>query len=108
MRTWPLSFLDYILMYVDVYITRMRFSEHFIRDRRLRPDRREISIEMCEGVKAEPMAEEVQENGRTAFWGYVAERDHYLKVIVEPDGEEITTARWDRGFKRRAQRQTKE
>lgn len=47
---------------------------------------------MCERVKAEQISERLQENGRTAYWGYVAERDHYLKVIVEPDGEEITTA----------------
>jgi hypothetical protein len=86
----------------------MRFSDHFIQDRRERSDRREISIEMCERAKAEPMSGTLQENGRTAYWGYIAEKYRYLKVIVESDGEEITTAHWDRRFKREMERRAKE
>lgn len=86
----------------------MRFSDHFIRDRRERSDRREISVEICERVKAEPISERLQENGRTAYWGYVVEKGRYLKVIVEPDGEEITTAHWDRRFKREMRTRAKE
>jgi hypothetical protein len=82
----------------------MRFSEHFERFRRHRSDRLDITIEMCERVKAEPMRREDQNNGRTAYWGHVPEKDRYLKVIVEPDGEEIVTAHWDRGFRREVER----
>lgn len=63
---------------------------------------------MCERVKAEPMEDELQENGRMAYWGYIETKNRYLKVIVEPDGEEITTAHWDRGFKRKMRRREEE
>lgn len=86
----------------------MRFSEHFERFRRNRPDRADITIEMCERVKAEPMKTENQEKERTAYQGYIPEKDRYLKVIVEPDGEEIVTAHWDRGFRRIIERERKE
>lgn len=32
----------------------------------------------------------------------------YLKVVVEADGEEVTTAHWDRGFARRMKRRQEE
>lgn len=86
----------------------MKFSEHFERFRRYRPHRMDIAIEMCERVKADPMKREDQEKGRTAYWGYVPEKDRYLKVIVEPDDEEIVTAHWDRGFRREVERERKE
>jgi hypothetical protein len=86
----------------------MRFGEHFERFRRHRSDRADIAIEMCERVKAEPMKKEDQNKGRTAYWGYVSEKDRYLKVVVEPDGEEIVTAHWDRGFRREVERERKE
>ncbi len=86
----------------------MRFSEHFERFRRHRPDRADITIEMCERVKAEPMRREDQNEGRTAYRGYVPEKDRYLKVVVEPDGEEIVTAHWDRSFRREVEREQKE
>ena len=81
----------------------MRFSAHFEEDRQDAPDRREISLPMCERVVARPMAQDTenQPGGRTAYWGYIEEKERYLKVVVEADGEEITTARWDRGFGRR-------
>lgn len=86
----------------------MRFSEHFERFRKHRPDREDITIEVCERVKAEPMKREDQDKGRTAYLNYVPEKDRYLKVIVEPDGEEIVTAPWDRGFRREVEHERKE
>ena len=59
---------------------------------------------MCEGVVDEPIESEIQRNGRTAYWGYVIEEEKYLKVVVEPDGQEIVTAHFVRGFKKRAER----
>lgn len=81
----------------------VRFSDHFEEDRRDAPDRREITLEMCELVKARPLDEnrENQPHGRTAYWGYVVEKARYLKVVVEADGEEVTTAHWDRRFGRK-------
>lgn len=86
----------------------MRFSEYFERFRKLRSDRADITISMCEGTKTEPMKTEAQDKGRTAYWSHVPEKSRYLKVIVESDGEEITTAHWDRGFKREVERRRKE
>jgi hypothetical protein len=40
------------------YCAVVRFSEHFERFRRYRPDREDITIEMCEHVKSEPMKKE--------------------------------------------------
>lgn len=59
---------------------------------------------MCEKVVNELVDHEEQKNGRIAYWGYVVEEDKYLKVVVEPDGEEIVTAHFDRGFKNQAER----
>ena len=87
-------------------ILSMKFSAHFEKDRRDALDRREITLEMCEQVKAEPLEwnRDEQPRDRTAYWGYVAEKGRYLKVVVEADGEEITTAHWDRAFRRRMER----
>jgi hypothetical protein len=90
------------------YCTSVRFSEHFERFRRHRSDRSDITIEMCERIKTEPMKRENQDKGRAAYWGHVPEKNSYLKVIVEPDGEEIVTAHWDRGFRREVERERKE
>lgn len=59
---------------------------------------------MCERVGTQPLREERQPCGRVAYWGYVAEKSRYLKIVVEADGEEITTAHWDRGFGRKMKR----
>ena len=84
----------------------MRFSDHFRRDRQHRPDRSDITIEMCERVVAAPLEvdSEGQPKARTAYWGYFEESDRYLKVVVEPDGETIWTAHWDRKKKREMRR----
>ena len=96
---------DTTLLHDAVYIAGMRFSVHFENDRREATDRREITLDMCERVVALPLQkdDEGQPAGRTAYWGYVAEKERYLKVVVEAGGEEITTAHWDRGFGRRMQ-----
>lgn len=83
----------------------MRFSTHFLRDRAEWADRQGITVELCERVVAGAVEQEYQpENGRTAYWGHVSEVDRYLKVVVEPDGEEIVTTHFDRGFKRKMRR----
>lgn len=86
----------------------VRFSDRFERDRRDASDGREITLEMCELVKAGSLEEDNQPHGRTAYWGYIAEKARYLKVVVEADGEEVTTAHWDRGFRRKMERRREE
>lgn len=83
----------------------MRFSEHFEEDRRDQPDRERISLSMCERVVRNPVVSEPNRRGRIAYWGYVESEDRYLKVIVEADGEEAVTARFDRDFKRKMRSQ---
>ncbi len=83
----------------------MRFSSHYEADRRDQPDRERITITMCERVVVDPVASEPSLKGRTAYWGYVESENRYLKVVVEPDGEEVVTAHVDRGFGRRMRRQ---
>lgn len=51
------------------------------------------------------MVSEPNRRGRIAYWGYVESEDRYLKVIVEADGEEAVTARFDRDFKRKMRSQ---
>lgn len=82
----------------------MRFSEHYAKYRRELPDRVRLTLPVCERVINEAIERETQRNGRVAYWGYVIEEEKYLKVVVEPDGEVIVTAHFDRGFKRRAKR----
>ena len=50
------------------------------------------------------VAIETQPDGRTRRWVYVPEEAKYLRVIVEPDGETVHNAMFDRQFKRRKNR----
>jgi hypothetical protein len=70
----------------------LKFSEHFDKFRRTRPDRADITLEMCEEVRASSAVREDQAKGRTAYWGFVADKERYLKVVVEADSEEVITA----------------
>lgn len=77
----------------------MRTTEYFekkIADRGLRR-------EWCEWVVANPLATEVQEDHRIRYWAYVAEAEHYIRVITEADGT-FVNAFFDRNFERRKAR----
>jgi hypothetical protein len=66
------GFLCVIALSYDIgYIESVRFSGHFEEDRQDAPDRGEITLEMCEQVKAQPLAQdsENQPRGRTTYWG---------------------------------------
>jgi hypothetical protein len=82
----------------------MRFREHYERERRYQPDRTDITLAMCERVKNNPPQTREQEDGRIVYWGYVSERDRYLRVVVSPDGETIWTAHLDRNFRKKVER----
>ena len=51
-----------------------------------------------EYVLENPVSSEVQENGRIRYWAYIDAIGHYLRVIVESDGETVHNAFPDRGF----------
>lgn len=59
---------------------------------------------MCERAVTEAVESEEQPDGRVVYWHYVEVEGKYLKVVVEPEGEEIVTAHFDRGFGRKAER----
>ncbi len=58
-----------------------------------------LKMEWIEHVLNNPIRTEVQPNGRIRHWGYIAERDKYLRVVTEPDGETVHNAFFDRRFK---------
>jgi len=71
-------------------------SEYFERQTR----KRGIKREWCEAIVRNPLATELQPDGRTRHWGYSEEAGHYLRVITEADGE-LLNAFIDRNFERR-------
>lgn len=85
----------------------VRFSEHYEDYRRKLPDRERISLLMCEQAVAGSVERETQRSGRVAYWGYVKDEDRYLKVVLEPDGQEIVTTHFDRNFKKRMERRSR-
>lgn len=84
----------------------MWFSVHFEQDRADEPDRYAITLEMCEQAVDEHLHWESGRYDRTLYWSRVEEagRTRYLRVVVEPNGEEIVTANFNRGYRRRAER----
>ena len=65
----------------------------------VRSDRRDIEPNYVQHVIDQPTRREIQADGRFRLWGYVMERQRWLRVIVEPDGETVHNAFWDRKFR---------
>ncbi len=84
----------------------MLFSRHFEQERADEPDRREITLEMCEQAVDSYVHRKSGRYDRTLYWSRVEGNDRvrYLRVVVEPDGEEIVTANFNRGYRRKAKR----
>lgn len=62
--------------------------------------------EWIEAVLRNPVATEVQNDGRIKHWGYIAEVQRYMRVVTLEDRETVLTAFFDRNFGRRARRGT--
>lgn len=75
----------------------MKTTDYFINNVMIR--RPYLKQEWIEHVLTNPLHMETQANGRIRHWGYVAERQKYLRVIIEPDGETVHNAFFDRRFK---------
>ncbi|MXP40910.1 hypothetical protein GRI75_04530 [Altererythrobacter soli] len=62
-----------------------------------------LTVEICRGVLADPLHQEVQDDGRVRHWGRVALPDEpemrILRVVTLEDGETIHNAFLDRGFR---------
>ena len=72
----------------------MRFSVHYARDRFMRP----ISLDQAIWVVNNPVRVQVQDDGRTRYWAYLEELGHYIRVVVDFDGETIITTFIDGRF----------
>jgi hypothetical protein len=57
-----------------------------------------IQREWCEQVLAQPVAKEVQPDGRVRYWAFIAELGRYLRVVTLEDGETVLNAFPDRDF----------
>jgi hypothetical protein len=58
-----------------------------------------LKTEWIKKVLRQPVHTEIQKNGRIRYWAFVREKEKYLRVVTEPDGETVHNAFFDRGFK---------
>jgi hypothetical protein len=58
-----------------------------------------LKKEWIEYALKSPIRKEIQANGRTRFWAFIAEVGKYLRVVTERDGESVHNAFFDRRFK---------
>ncbi len=76
----------------------MRKTTEYFRNSVLRR-RPYLKMEWIEQVLANPIRIEVQPNGRIRYWGFITEAGKYLRVVLEPDGQTVHNAFFDRRFK---------
>lgn len=76
----------------------MKTTEYFETSVKLR--RPDIKPEWIEAVLANPLRRVEQANGRIRFWGWIEERQKYLRVVTEKDAETVHNAFFDRRFTR--------
>ncbi len=75
-------------------------TTQYFRYFRNRPDRAIIRDEWILRAVHSPEHETVQNDGRMRRWVRIGEMGgRYLRVILEPDGETVHNAFFDRGFK---------
>ena len=82
----------------------LEFTAYFLNSvRKRRPD---IEFEYIRRVIMHSFHEELQDDGRVRYYGYISEKDRYLRVVEEPSGK-IHNAMWDDDFKRTWERENK-
>jgi len=64
-----------------------------------RPDRREIDMDDIRRALSHPDHRLRQPDGRSRHWVWVESHHRWLRIVIEPDGETVHNAFWDRGFK---------
>ncbi|MFQ6028856.1 MAG: hypothetical protein ACE5Q6_15340 [Dehalococcoidia bacterium] len=75
----------------------MHFSEHYLNY--VRRGLRSITLEQVVEAINNPAWEEVQEDGRTRYWGYIEEIGVYIRVVVDVDRVTIITTYEDPDFR---------
>jgi len=63
-----------------------------------RPDRRDIDVADIRRALAQPARKSRQQDGRVRYWFWVSQRQRWLRVVTELDGETVHNAFWDRNF----------
>ncbi len=58
-----------------------------------------LNLEICEDIITNHLQKEIQDDGRIRYWGFVAELNKNIRVVVLEDGETIHNAFMDRNFK---------
>jgi hypothetical protein len=62
-----------------------------------------LNLKMCRSVIENPLASEIQPDGRVRYWGEVTlpgeERARILRVVTLEDGATLHNAFLDRGYK---------
>ena len=65
----------------------------------VRPDRRGIDLADISRALTQPARRQRQPDGRVRYRYWATERQRWLRVVTEPDGETVHNAFWDRNFK---------
>lgn len=73
-------------------------TRYFAMEVMARPDRR--GIDLADVLRAIALAshKKRQADGRIRYWYWIGERQRWLRVVTEPDGETVHNAFWDRNF----------
>jgi hypothetical protein len=71
----------------------------YFRHTRRRRDRAWIRDEWIESTIQQPLATQVQTDGRVRRWAWIEEAGKYLRVVTLPDGETVHNAFFDRDFR---------
>ena len=58
-----------------------------------------MRLEWIEKVITRPIRREIQPDGRIRLWGFIEETGKFLRVVLEPDGQTVHNAFFDRRFK---------
>jgi len=57
-----------------------------------------LDRDWCAQALTKPIRKEIQPDGRTRAWVYVAKLQKYLRVVILADGETVHNAFFDRDF----------
>jgi len=71
---------------------------------RKRPDRSRITDDWITQAIRNPVAEEIQSDGRIRRWTWIESEGKFLRVVLLEDGETVHNAFFDRGFQSRRER----
>ena len=74
----------------------MKFTDYYINHRL---PIRGITLEQAVEAITNSVGSQVQSDGRTRYWGWVAALQQYIRVVVDPDGDTIITAFIDSNFR---------